>query len=57
MIKKLFSKYFLEVIPSIVATVVGAYIVTHYINAKSDADKPKAAISAPPTPRRMLPRP
>lgn len=47
MIKKLFTKYFLEVIPSIVATVVGAYIVTHYINAKSDADKPKAAISAP----------
>ena len=47
MIKKLFTKYFLEVVPSIVATVVGAYIVTHYINAKSDADKPKAAISAP----------
>ena len=47
MIKKLFSKYFLEVIPSIVATVVGAYIVTHYINARSDADKPKAAVSAP----------
>ena len=47
MIKKLFTKYFLEVIPSIVATVVGAYIVTHYINAKSEADKPKAAISAP----------
>lgn len=47
MIKKLFTKYFLEVVPSIVATVVGAYIVTHYINAKSDTDKPKAAISAP----------
>lgn len=47
MIKKLFTKYFLEVIPSIVATVVGAYIVTHYINAKSETDKPKAAISAP----------
>ena len=47
MIKKLFTKYFLEVVPSIVATVVGAYIVTHYINAKSEADKPKAAISAP----------
>jgi hypothetical protein len=47
MIKKLFSKYFLEVVPSIVATVVGAYIVTHYINAKSEADKPKAAVSAP----------
>lgn len=47
MIKKFLSKYILEVIPSIFATVVGAYIVTHYINAKSDADKPKAAISAP----------
>lgn len=47
MFKKLFSKYFLEVIPSIVATVVGAYIVTHYINAKSEADKPAAAMSAP----------
>src|SRR5690606_19440961 len=46
MIKKFLSKYILEVIPSILATVVGAYIVTHYINAKSD-DKPKAAISAP----------
>lgn len=47
MIKKLFTKYFLEVVPSIVATVVGAYIVTHYINAKSEADKPKAAVAAP----------
>lgn len=47
MIKKLFTKYFLEVIPSIVATVVGAYIVTHYINAKTEADKPKAAVAAP----------
>lgn len=47
MIKKLFTKYFLEVVPSIVATVVGAYIVTHYINAKSDTDKPKASIAAP----------
>lgn len=47
MLKKLFTKYFLEVVPSIVATVVGAYIVTHYINAKSDTDKPKAAVSAP----------
>ena len=46
MIKKFLSKYILEVIPSILATVVGAYIVTHYINAKSD-DKPKTAISAP----------
>lgn len=47
MIKKFLSKYILEVIPSIVATVVGAYIVTHYINSKPEADKPKAGISAP----------
>ena len=47
MVVKFLSKYILEVIPSIVATVVGAYIVTHYINAKSDTDKPKAAITAP----------
>jgi len=47
MIKKLFTKYILEVVPSIVATVVGAYIVTHYINAKSDADKPKTEAAAP----------
>lgn len=56
MIKKLFSKYFLEVIPSIVATVVGAYIVTHYINAKSDNDKPKAAVSAPATTSKDAPQ-
>jgi hypothetical protein len=47
MIKKFLSKYILEVIPSILATVVGAYIVTHYINAKPEADKPKASIAAP----------
>jgi hypothetical protein len=47
MLKKLFTKYFLEVVPSIVATVVGAYIVTHYINAKPEADKPKVAVTAP----------
>ena len=49
MILKFLSKYILEVIPSILATVVGAYIVTHYINAKSDPDKPKTEASAPVT--------
>lgn len=47
MIRKFLSKYILEVIPSIVATVVGAYIVTNYINAKPPADKPPVAVSAP----------
>lgn len=50
MIQKFLAKYILEVIPSIVATVIGAYIVTHYINAKTDTDKPAAAASSPATP-------
>jgi hypothetical protein len=47
MLKTLFTKYFLEVVPSIVATVAGAYIVTHYINARPEADKPKPVVAAP----------
>jgi hypothetical protein len=47
MVVKFLSKYILEVIPSIVATVIGAYIVTHYINTKTDADKPKAEVASP----------
>ena len=50
MLRKFLSKYILEVIPSILATVVGAYIVTHYINNKPDADKPQAAMASPTTP-------
>ncbi len=50
MIQKFLSKYITEVIPSVVATVLGAYIVTHYVNSKPDADKPAAAASSPATP-------
>jgi hypothetical protein len=50
MLRKFLSKYILEVIPSILATVVGAYIVTHYINNKPDADKPQAAMASPTNP-------
>lgn len=50
MIQKFLAKYILEVIPSIVATVIGAYIVTHYINSKPDTDKPAAAASSPTMP-------
>ncbi len=46
-LKTFLSKYILEVVPSVVASVLGAYIVTHYINAKPE-DKSAAvpAISA-----------
>src|SRR5579871_3718276 len=41
---KYLSKFVLEVLPSVVATVVGAYIVAHYINPRTEA--PKAAVVA-----------
>ena len=46
-LKTFLSKYILEVVPSVVASVLGAYIVTHYINARPE-DKSTAvpAISA-----------
>jgi hypothetical protein len=42
MIVKYLSKFVLEVLPSVVATIVGAYIVNHYIT-KPAADAPVAA--------------
>lgn len=42
---KYVSQFFLQIFPSIVATVVGAYIVTNYINAKP-ADAPKAGVAS-----------
>jgi len=41
---KYLSKFVLEVLPSLVATVVGAYIVAHYINPRPET--PKAAVVA-----------
>lgn len=40
------SNFFLQIFPSVVATVVGAYIVTNYINAKPAADAAKAAVAS-----------
>lgn len=41
---KYLSKFVLEVLPSLVATIVGAYIVAHYINPRPET--PKAAVVA-----------
>jgi hypothetical protein len=38
------SKFVLEVMPSVVATVIGAYIVVHYINPRTET--PKAAVAS-----------
>jgi hypothetical protein len=43
MIVKYVSKFVLEILPSVVATIIGAYIVNHYIVTKPAADAPVAA--------------
>src|SRR5579883_2520025 len=42
---KYLTKIAMDILPSVVATVIGAYIVNHYINAKPAADTPAAAVS------------
>jgi hypothetical protein len=44
---KYLTKFALDVLPSVVATILGAYIVNHYINTKSGADAPVAAVVSP----------
>ena len=34
---KYLSKFTMDILPSVVATIIGAYIVNHYINAKPAA--------------------
>src|SRR5271163_2820386 len=40
------KKFALDVVPSVVATILGAYIVNHYIAAKSATDTPPAAVAS-----------
>ena len=41
---KYVSKFTLDILPSVVATIVGAYIVNHYIVSKPGADAPVGAV-------------
>ena len=43
---KYLAKISMDIFPSVLATIIGAYIVNHYINAKPAADAP-AAVAAP----------
>ncbi len=43
MIVKYLSKFVLEILPSVVATIIGAYVVNHYIVARPAANAPVAA--------------
>jgi hypothetical protein len=40
---KYLSKFTMDILPSVAATIIGAYIVNHYINTKPAADAPVAA--------------
>jgi hypothetical protein len=40
---KLASKFAMDIFPSVIATIVGAYIVNHYINIKPQAGSPATA--------------
>src|SRR5438309_958368 len=45
---KYIAKISMDIFPSVLATIIGAYIVNHYINAKPAADAPAAAPAATP---------
>ena len=45
---KLASKFAMDIFPSVIATILGAYIVNHYINAKPPADAAAAVSAADP---------
>jgi hypothetical protein len=46
MLKKFVSKFTVDILPSVLATIIGAYIVNHYIVTKPDA--PAAAVVSTP---------
>ncbi len=45
---KYLAKISMDIFPSVLATIIGAYIVNHYINAKPAADTPAAVRGACP---------
>jgi hypothetical protein len=51
------KKFTLEILPSVAATVIGAYIVNHYISAKPAVDPPVAAAVSPAELKKNDPKP
>lgn len=43
---KYLAKISMDIFPSVLATIIGAYIVNHYINAKPAADTPAAVVTS-----------
>ncbi len=54
MLKKYVSKFTIDILPSVLATIIGAYIVNHYIVARPDA--PAAAVASTPEANKADPK-
>jgi hypothetical protein len=54
---KYVSKFTMDILPSVVATIIGAYIVNHYIATKPGADAPVAAAVSSADPKKADARP
>ena len=50
---KYFSKIAMDILPSVAATIIGAYIVNHYITAKPASDAPAAAAVSSVNPKKV----
>jgi hypothetical protein len=50
---KYVSKIAMDMLPSVAATIIGAYIVNHYIVARPAADAPAAAAMSPASPKKL----
>jgi hypothetical protein len=50
---KYFSKIAMDILPSVTATILGAYIVNHYITAKPGPAAPAAAAVSPVSPKKV----
>jgi len=56
MLKKYLTKFTIDILPSVAATVIGAYIVNHYIVTKPGADAPVAAAVSAADPKAAAPK-
>jgi hypothetical protein len=56
MIVKYFTKFVMDILPSVVATIIGAYIVNHYIATKPATEAPAAAAVAAVEPKTTDPK-
>jgi hypothetical protein len=53
---KYLTKFTMDILPSVAATIIGAYIVNHYIAAKPAADAPVAAAASTANPKTTNPK-